>query len=70
MGASDAVAQKGQGMLETEERSEVRLDMVLVQEEESDLDDWDKSNFEEFSKFLGFSTKGLERDIVRFFRNL
>ena len=54
-------------MLETEERSEVRLDMVLVQEEESDLDDWDKSKFEEFSKFLGFSTKGLERDIVRFF---
>ena len=60
MGALDTVVEKGQGMLEKKERSVVGLDMVLIQEEDFDLDDWDKRKFKEFSKFLGFSIKGME----------
>ena len=36
----------------------------------SKKDIWDKSKFEEFNKFLGFSTAGIEREIVIFFQKL
>ena len=33
-------------------------------------DIWDKSKFKEFRKFMGFSTTGMEREIVIFFQKL
>ena len=46
------------------------LDLVVAHQVEERTDSWNKSKFEEFNKFLGFSTTEMERDITIFFQNL
>ena len=46
------------------------LEIVCSQLGECCLDNWSESKFEEFSKFMGFSTKGMEGDIVSFFKDM
>ena len=42
-------------------------ELAVVEPCDYSLDNWDRSKFEEFSVFLGFSTIGLEKDIVKMF---
>ena len=44
--------------------------LALVTQDEGNPDFWNHSKFEVFSKFLGFSTIGMEKEILKFFQNL
>ena len=46
------------------------LNLVVTHQVEERADSWNKSKFEEFNKFLGFSSAEMERDITIFFQNL
>ena len=43
--------------------------MALVTQNEGNPDLWNQSKFEVFSKFLGFSTIGMEKEILKIFHN-
>ena len=44
--------------------------MVPSREDSCNPDCWDKNKFEEFSRFLGFSTIGMQKEILKFFQSL
>ena len=46
------------------------LELVPHTQDRGSLDSWDKSKFDEFSRLLGFSTKGMEKTILKFFQNI
>ena len=52
------------------EPREKRLEMVPSRKDSCNSDCWDKNKFEEFSRFLGFSTTGMEKEILKFFQSL
>ena len=41
--------------------------LALVTQDEGNPDFWNQSKFEVFSKILGFSTIGMEKEILKFF---
>ena len=43
--------------------------LALVTQNEGNPDLWNQSKFEVFSKFLGFSTIGMEKEILKIFHN-
>ena len=52
------------------EPKEKRLEMVPSRKDSCNPDCWDKNKFEEFSRFLGFSTTGMEKEILKFVQSL
>ena len=44
--------------------------LALVTQDEGNPDFWNQSKFEVFSKFLGISTIGMEKETIKFFHNL
>ena len=64
------VKEETEGLSKEEGAKERGLDLVVAHQVEESADIWNKSKFEEFIKFLGFSTAGMERDITNFFQNL
>ena len=61
------VEEETKGFSKEEGGKERGLDLVVVHQVEEGVDSWNKSKFEEFNKFLGFSTVEMERDITIFF---
>ena len=49
---------------------EKRLEMVPSRKDSCNPDCWDKNKFEEFDRFLGFSTTSMEKEILKFFQSL
>ena len=49
---------------------EKRLEMVPSRQNSCNPDCWDKNKFEGFSRFLGYSTKDMEKEILKFFQSL
>ena len=49
---------------------EKRLEMVPSRQDSCNLDCCDKNKFEGKSRFLGFSTKDMEKEILKFFQSL
>ena len=64
------VEEETEGFSKEEGEKERGLDLAVVHEVEEGVDCWNKSKFEEFSNFLGFSITGMERDSTNFFQNL
>ena len=52
------------------EPKEKQLEMVPSRKDSNNPDCWDKNKFEEFSRFFGFSTTGMEKEILKFFQSL
>ena len=46
------------------------LELLPILEDVCCLDFWNKSKFKDFSKFIGFSTTKMEKDILKFFQKL
>ena len=45
-------------------------ELIQSHPNDSEMTEWDKNKFEVFSKFLGFFTLGMEKEIAKFFNNL
>ena len=52
------------------EPREKRLEMVPSRKDSCNPNCWDKNKFEEFNRFLGFSTTAMEKEILKFFQSL